>query len=166
MSASAKCCLAREPYERRTVQCCDTALRTAVTVQHSDYSSDMHTAEHLQHTDSFTVTTGADIERRPTVDPLYSTQFPVLTAVAQFDCTGTAYCKGPGSLSDIALRKGTHAQNKDGLKEQAEIAEGEVNLHSAFNKGTEFSQNRNSERGQLGELLPNSYSDGYSSAAK
>ena len=67
----------------------DTALRTAVTVQHSDYSSDMHTAEHLQHTDSFTVTTGADIEWRPTVDPLYSTQFPVLTAVAQFGCTGT-----------------------------------------------------------------------------
>jgi hypothetical protein len=36
----------------------------------------------------FTVTTGADTDRRPTDQP-HSTQFPVLTAVAQFDCTGT-----------------------------------------------------------------------------
>ena len=40
-----------------------------------------------------------------------------------------------------------------------------MNLHREFNKGTEFSQNCNSERGQLAELLPNSDSDGYSSAA-
>ena len=58
MSASANCRLATEPYVLRTVQCCHIALRTGVTVQHSDYSSDMHTAEHLQHTDTFTVTTG------------------------------------------------------------------------------------------------------------
>jgi len=142
------------------------ALRTAVTVQHSDYSSDMHTTEHLQHTDTFTVTTGADIDRRSTVDPPHSTQFPVLTAVAQFDCTEqTAYCKGRGSLSDTALRKGTHAQNKDRLKKQSETAEGEVKLHREFNKGPEFSQNCNFERGQLAELVPNSDSDGYSSAA-
>ena len=76
-----------EPYILRTVQCCHTAQRTAVAVQHSDYSSDMHIAEHLQHTN--TVRTGADIDRRSTVDPPHSTQFPVLTAVAQFDCTGT-----------------------------------------------------------------------------
>jgi len=67
-------------------------------------------------------------------------------------------------MSAIALTKGTHAQNKDRLK-QSEIAEWEVNLHREFNKGTEFSQNCNSERGQLAELLPNSDSDGYSSAA-
>ena len=34
---------------KRTVQCCHIALRTAVAVQHSDYSSDRHTDEHLQH---------------------------------------------------------------------------------------------------------------------
>ena len=41
-----------------------------------------------------------------------------------------------------------------------------MNLHREFNKGTEFSQNCNSERGQLVELLPNSDSDGYSSTAE
>jgi len=85
MSASAKCCLATEPYVLRTEQCCYIALRTAVTVQHSDHSSDMHTAEHLQHTNSFTVTTGADIERRPTGAQPHSTPFPVLTAVTKCD---------------------------------------------------------------------------------
>jgi hypothetical protein len=52
-----------------------------------------------------------------------------------------------------------------------------VKLHSSFNKRTGFSQNCNSERGQLAELLPNSGSgcitecdsgsgsDHYSSAA-
>lgn len=40
-----------------------------------------------------------------------------------------------------------------------------MKLHSAFNKRTGFSQNCNSERSQLAELLPNSDSDGYSSAA-
>lgn len=73
---------------KRTVQCCHIALRTVVAVQHSDYSSDRHTAEHLQHTNTFTVTTGPYIDRRPTADQPHSTQFPVLTAVAQFDCTG------------------------------------------------------------------------------
>ena len=55
--------------------------------------------------------------------------------------------------TDIALRKGTHTQNKDILKKQSETAEEEVNLHREFNKGTEFSQNCNSECGQLAELL-------------
>ena len=89
MSASANCCLASELYALRTVQCCHIALRIVVTVKRSDsdYSSDMHTAGHLQHT--FTVTTGAGIERRPTGDPPHSTQFLVLTAEPQFGCTGT-----------------------------------------------------------------------------
>ena len=41
--------------------------------------------------------------------------------------------------------------------------EGEVKLHSSFNKGTGYLQNCNSERGQLAELLPYSDSDDYSS---
>jgi hypothetical protein len=49
---SEKCRLESEQYVLRTVQCCHIALRTAVTVQHSDHSSDKHTAEHLQHTDT------------------------------------------------------------------------------------------------------------------
>jgi len=84
MSASAKCRLASEPHALPTVQCCHTALRNVV----ADYSSDMHTAQHLQHTNTFTVATGADIERRPTGDPPHSTRFLFLTAV-QFGCTGT-----------------------------------------------------------------------------
>jgi len=58
---------------------CYTALRTVVAVQHSDseYSNDI-----------FTVTTGDDIGRRPTGDPQHSTQFPILTAVPQYGCTG------------------------------------------------------------------------------
>lgn len=52
MSASAKCCLATEPYALRTVQGCHTALRTVVAVQYRDYKSDKHTAEHMQHTPS------------------------------------------------------------------------------------------------------------------
>jgi hypothetical protein len=62
----------------------------------------------------------------------------------------TAYCKGRGLLSDTALRKGTHAKNKDRLKKQSETAKREK-LHSAFNKRAVFSQNCNSERGQLAE---------------
>ena len=100
MSASAKCRLASEPHALPTVQCCHTALRNVV----ADYSSDMHTAQHLQHTNTFTVATGADIERRPTGDP---PQYPVPFS----DCStirlywNTPYRKGGGSLSDIALRK-------------------------------------------------------------
>jgi hypothetical protein len=87
-SASAKYRLASEPYALRMVQCCHIALSTVV-VQHSEYSNDTHTTEHLQHTNTFTVTTGADIKRRPTADPPHSIQCPVLTAVTQFDCMGT-----------------------------------------------------------------------------
>jgi len=88
MSASANCRLASERNTLPTVQCCHIALRTAVAVQHSDYSSDMHTAEHLQNTDTFTVTTGDDIDQQPTGEPPHSTQFPVLTTVPQFGHMG------------------------------------------------------------------------------
>jgi len=49
----------------------------------------MHTTEHLQHTNTLTVTNEADIDRRPTADQPHSTQIPVLIAVPQLDCTGT-----------------------------------------------------------------------------
>ena len=54
MFASANCRLAIKPNALPNVQCCHIALRAAVTVQHSDsdYSSD-----------TFTVPTGADIDR-------------------------------------------------------------------------------------------------------
>ena len=104
MSASEKCCLASEPYALRTVQCWHTALCTVVAVQHSDYRSDMHTAEHLQHTNNFTVTTGADIDRRPTGDLPHSTQFPVLTAVPQFSCTGIDSLLQRARFTETTLR--------------------------------------------------------------
>ena len=56
------------------------ALRTVVAVQHSD-------SEYSNNT--FTITTGDDIGRRPTGKPQHSIQFPILTAVPQFGCTGT-----------------------------------------------------------------------------
>jgi len=88
----------------KEVQC----LQTVVAFQHSDsdYSSDMHTAEHLQHTDSFTVANVADIDRRPTGDPPHSTQLPVLTAVAQFGCTGTDSLLQRERFTDTVLQKG------------------------------------------------------------
>jgi len=43
----------------------------------------------LNTCNTFTFTNGADIDRRPTADQPHSTQFPVLTAVTQFECTGT-----------------------------------------------------------------------------
>jgi hypothetical protein len=146
LSASEKCCLASETY----------ALRTVVTVPNiqTNHSNNMHTAKHLQHTNTFTVTTRPDID--------HSTQFPVLTAVPQFDCTGTdsllqrcssVWCSHQERLHSCAW---TEAQNKDGLKKQSETAKAQVKLHSSFNKQTGLSQNCNSERGQLAELLPNS----------
>jgi len=145
------------------VQCCHIALRIAVAVQHSDYSSDMHTAEHLQHTDTFTVTTGADIDWRLTGDRPHSTQFPVLTAVPHFGCTGTdsllqraRFTVRYSPQGRLHTSPGIHALNKETLKKQSETGEAEVKPHSSFNTRTGVSQNCNSERGQLAELLPNS----------
>ena len=162
MSASANCCLASEPNALPTVRCCHIALRT-VTVQHSNYSSDMHTAEHLPHTNTFTVTTGADIDRRPTGDLQHSNQFPVLTTVPQFGCTGTdsllhraQFTVRYSQQEKLHTSAGIHVLNKETLKKQPETGEAEVQLHSSFNKRTGFSQNCNSEHGKLAELLPNS----------
>jgi hypothetical protein len=105
MSTSANCCLASEPYALRTVQQCHFDLCTVVAVQHSDRSSDTPTAEHMKHTNTFTITNGADIDRRPTGDPPHSTQFPVLTAVPQFGCTGTDSLLQRARFTDTALRK-------------------------------------------------------------
>ena len=80
MSANANCRQASEPNALPNVQCCHIALPTVVTVQHSD-------SEYSNIT--FTVTTGDDIGRRPTGDPQHSIQFPILTAVPQYGCTGT-----------------------------------------------------------------------------
>ena len=51
---------------------------------------------------------------------------------------------------------GMHALNKQTQKKKSETGKAEEKLHSSFNKWTGFSQNCNSERGQLAELLPNS----------
>jgi len=145
----------------KDVQC----LQTVVAFQHSDsdYSSDMYTVEHLQHTDTFTVTTGADIDWRLTGDPPHSIQFPVLTAVPQFGCTGTdtllqraRFTVWYSPQERLHTSPVINALNKETLKKQSETGEAEVKLRSSFNKRTEFSQNCNSERGQLAELLPNS----------
>ena len=125
----------------------------------------MHTAEHPQHTDTFTftVTTAAGTDRRPTVAPPHNTQFPVLPAVPQFGCTGTdsllqrARFKVRYSPQErLHTSPGIHALNKETLKKQSETGDAEVKSHSSFNKRTGFSQNCNSGRGQLAELLPNS----------
>ena len=49
---------------------------------------------------------------------------------------------------------GIYELNKETLKTQSETGEAEVQLHSSFNKRTEFSENCNSEHGKLAELLP------------
>ena len=130
------------------------ALRTVVAVQQSDsdYSND-----------TFTVTNGAYINRWPTGDLQHSTQFPIRTAVLQYSCTGTdsllqrawftVWYSPPERLH---TSPGMHALNKQTLKKQSETGKAEEKLHSSFNKWPGFSQNCNSEHGQLAELLPHS----------
>ena len=150
MSAYANSRLASEPNALPTVQCCHIALRTVVAVQHSDseYSND-----------TFTVTTGDDIGRRPTGDPQHSTQFPILTAVPQYrdsllqSARFTVWYSAPERLH---TSPGIHVLNKETLKTQSETGEAEVQLHSSFNKRTGFSQNCNSEHEKLAKLMPNS----------
>ena len=138
-------------------------MRTVVAVENSDYNSDMHTAEHLQHTITFTVTTGADIDWRLTGDPPHSIQFPVLTAVPQFGCTGTdtllqraRFTVWYSAQERLHTSPGIHALNNETLEKQSETGETEVKPDNSYNKRSVFSQNFNSERGQLAELLPNS----------
>ena len=141
-------------WQANQMHCCHIALRTVVAVQQSDseYSND-----------TFTVTTGDDINRRPTGDPQHSTQFPILTAVPQYGCTGTdsllqraQFTVWYSALERLHTSPGMHALNKQTLKKQSESGKAEEKLHRSFNKWTGFSQNCNSERGQSAELLPNS----------
>jgi len=122
------CCLASETNALRTVQCCHIALRTVVVVQHLAYSSNMHTAEHLKHTDTFTVTTGADTDRRPTGDRHTApSSLPVLSAVPQFSCSGTdsllqraRFTVRYSPRDRLHTSAGIHALNKETLKKQSE----------------------------------------------
>ena len=101
------------------------------------------------------ISTGDQLAIRHTApSSLFWSQYHSTTVPEQ-----TAYCKGCSSLIQFSRKAAhlswIHALNKDTLKKQSETGEAEVKLHISFNKRTGFSQNCNSERGQLAELLPN-----------
>ena len=102
------------------------------------------------------ISTGDQLAIRNTApSSLFWSQYHSTTVLEQ-----TAYCKRCGSLIQSSRKAAhlywIHALNKETLKKQSETREAEEKLHSSFNKRTRFSQNYNSERGLLAELLPNS----------